>query len=467
MSTATQAGTAAAPADKTGAETPAKPKAPPAGYLDIKKRILRGDAPPPPISDEEKQRLEKEAADKRAAEEKAEADKKAAEEKAAQEAKAKQERKKAPKLPEPPPIAPKPDTKTLAETVREILPEITRQNATPPPKLSPEVEAEIKLAEFAEKQGGEYYQGHAKKVMDFYVVNDEHLAAKAKELGGYRSEDYRQYLESEEYRGFVAQHRPTYQRGDKQKFQGGQIAARAAEQTRKELEPKMRELELKQLETQHAPEIDQLVHGALTVMVADPAEKEEERDPALVEFAKDPKKFGEQYPEEMRIIATEADAFTRRIRSIKRVSLGLEVGDVEKNADHRYVSDYMVRQNKAMQEKNPNGIRMPDGKILVDAETYHKHKLQSNRDYRTWTVEEVAGMLAAEGNAQILTRLKQRREGVAKSIYAKPPPALPPANNGQGAGTEETPPSPEASTSRASGSKKTPPKTEKATAKYR
>lgn len=465
MSTAPAAG-AATESGKTA--TPAAPPKITSVPKDVRQRILNGGKPPPPIDPAEKARLDKEAEDKKAAEAKAAEDKKAEETKAAADAAAKK-KAKAPKLPDPPPpIETKETAPTLEQTVRALLPEITGKPTPPPPKFAPEVESEIKLAEFAETTGNANYAGMAQRVRDFYVQNEELLTAKARELGGRNSDGFKEFLESDEYRGFVDQTRPRYERGDKEKLKEAAIAARAKEDAKKEMEPKLRELELKQIEAEQRPIIHERVKEAIGIILADPAEKTEDRDPALETLNKvGMMKFAEEHPEEARVIAQEADHFARCVETVHRVAVGLEKPDFKANPTHGFIHEFMVRQNNAMMEKHPNGIRMADGKILVDAITYDKHRLKDNSNYRTWNADDITGMLAAEGNAQVRKKLIERREGVKKSIYAKVPALPPPDRNGQEPQDEPAAQSPEATTSRAVNTKKIAGKKESPTKKYR
>jgi hypothetical protein len=452
MSTAT-----AGPGATTVPGTP-EPNAPAPAKLtsvpkDIRNRILNGSkpvVPPPPEDDAAKAKKE---ADEKAAAEKVAADKKAADEKAAKEIKDKEEAKKkkpakGPPLPEidaaPTGNIPAAD---LTKAIRDILPELNKTNEPAPPKFSPEVEAEIKLAEFAEKQNPERYTGMAKKFTEFVISNDQLIAEKAKELGGHKSSEFKEFLESDEYRNFVDQNRPRYERGDKAKLQEAAIEARATDRVKREMEPKLQEIERKAREVEAAPAIRQAVTQVLTtVILVDP---NEEKDPALEGFKKDMMKFGEEHPEEARLIAQTATEFTKRVETVLRVEAQIEEPDPAKSEDVRWIQGFMTHQNRAMAAQNPNGLQMPDGKILVDAETYEKRKLNKDPRYRTWTTTEMVGMIAAEGNAQVLKRLQNRRDGVLKSIYANPKPAP----NGQPELETKPPepePSPEATTTRGS-----------------
>src|SRR5690606_20869540 len=96
-----------------------------------------------------------------------------------------------------------------------------------------------------------------------------------------------------------------------------------------------------------------------------------------------------------------------------------------------------------------SGITMRDGTILIDADTYYSRGLAKDARYRVFNADEIAGMIATTRNAKVLDRLKQRREGIAKSVYAVPPQSNA-APVGHETKQEEEPAAPGAVTSAAS-----------------
>jgi len=425
---------------------------------DVRRRILSGGRMPPEDAAAAKEKADKLAAEKKSADEKAakeKTDKETADQKKqSDEAAAKKKKKEAPALPDlkSPPPGPGIDPKDLAQTVRDMLPEIQREQRADPQKrtFSPEVEQELVLARFAEQHTPEKYKGMAEKVESFYVAQDQLLAEKAKELGGQRSHEFKNYLESDEYRDWVSRSQPRYERGDKQKLTEAAIAARAEGEAMRKLAPQIDELKKKTLEVEHAANIRQQVQQSYVHILANPPD---DPDPALEGFSKDPMKFGEEHPEEARVIATEAQTFGNLIETVHRVDVGLIDPKADK-AELKWIRTFMNRQNAEMAKKNPNGLQMPDGHILVDAVTYDKHQLHKDPRYRTWSATEMAGMIALEGNAQVLARLRARRDGVATSVYAKPP-ALPVlGESGQEKKEPDTKKSPEADVSRSPGGRK-------------
>lgn len=444
--------TETAPAAGASAPAPATtPKSP--IPKDMRDRILGIRPTPVDPAEVEKQEAEK----KRIADEKLAADKKLADDKAAADAKAAEAKKKpksGPALPEEKP----PVGKSIEQTVREILPEITGEGKKKTtPTANPEIEREIELAKFAERKGGEKFTGFADKVADFYATQDALLADKAKELGGANSADFREYLQGDEFKGWVAQNRPNYA-GQKSRLQEDMVAEKARLDAERALEPKLKELERQTLELKHGPRIEQMKDAVLQkIVLVDPSD---EKDPALAGFTADPMKFGEEHPEEAQIIASEAQLILNRVDAVLRIDHDIVTPNPKNNPDHKWLADFMVDRNQELAKRHPTGLEMEDGKILIDGFTYEKKGLRNDPRYRRWTAIELAGMIAKEGNDEILKRLKTRREGVLKSIYGKPsakeekPPEIPPT----GAAKEPEKPaaSPEAPFSRGSGAARKP-----------
>lgn len=432
----------------------------------IRDRVL-GVRQIPPTETEKAAAAEKEASDKAAAD-KAKADAEAkAKETAAADAGPTTKLKKAkagPPLPEKKPAAADPGTE-LRDTVRQVLAESGAAAGPAKTKLSPEQERELELAQFAEQTGGEQYAGFAEKLTTFYGANQEHLTEKAKELGGPQSAEFKEYIQSDEYRGFLREVQPRYANpADKSKFTEKMIESRAREATLRELDPKLKEMERKNREITLTPIIQQKTQQAVQHIITDVREPDK-REEALTEFVKDPTKFGEEFPEEARLIASTANEYAGYVEEIYRVNEGLV--PVDQNPKQQAIRTYMTKVNRVMQEKNPSGLEMPDGKILVDAITYTERGLQNDPRYRTWTADEMAGMMSNEGNDQLIKRLQQRREGLQKSFFTRKPKETiaAPATTTQPAAGD--PPSPGAVTRAAPNTaSKTPPESKSLARKY-
>lgn len=434
-------------------------------------RVLNGSRPQPPETPEAKAKRE---ADEKAKADAAEKEKQAAEAKAREDAeKAKgaatppasrvKKVKPGPELP-PPTTAAAPTAEVLKEVVREVVAE-TRETTTaaPAPNADPEIQREIEIASFAEKKHGDKYAGMARKVSDFFTARDQLISAKAKELGGAKSPEFREWLDGDEFKGWIDENRPSYQRGDKAKLTEEMIADRAREEARREMEPELKRIDRQSREMEVKPVIQSVTtHLVQNVILVDPAEKPEDKDPALTGFAADPLKFGEEHPEEARLIAQDANEVVELVGELYRIEHDLVDFDPKKPSPRQQaLREFSVQQNAVLRNEHPNGIEMQDGKILIDADTFTKRGLHKDPRYRVFNTEELAGMLAHERRVKLLGKLKQRRDGVAKSIYAPKgaaPAAAPAAQAGQAAATTtEEERSPAASVSRQPNTRATPP----------
>lgn len=420
---------------------------------DIRRRVL-GTRPPSPTDTAgltAEQIAEKEKAEKAKVDaDKAEADRKKAETAAAANGTAKPRVHKAkdgPALPDKPAAG---DNRSVEQIVREVLPGIVKEaKPAPAPAATPEIDREIELAQFAATKNPERYAGFADKVKGFYASRDELLAAKAKELGGQTSAEFKDYLEGDEFKGWVDQNRPSYARGDKAKLAEDMIADRARREVTLEMQPKLKEMERKTSELEHGPVITAKTNAALRVIITDTSD---EKDPALEGFAKDPLKFGEEHPEEARVIATEAAEAVALIQEVYRIDLDLVDFNPKARPQQQTIREFMVRQNAEMRNLHPNGVEMKDGKILIDAQTFKDRQLDKDARYRTFNADEMAGMIAATSNAKVKEKLQQRRVGVTKSIYAPKPAETAAGPSGQAGTGAADPPSPGAVTSSARGS---------------
>lgn len=449
MSTAAPAAGAAAPAATPGQAAPTDKKVETVPS-DIRRRVLGMKPLPAPTPEEiaAKKKTEDDAAAAKAAAETAAAAAKGKTETPPPVEKVKKV-KAGPPLPETrqPAAA---DTRSVEEVVRQVTSEITRENTPAAPALDPDIQREIDLAKFAESKQPEKYRGFSDKVKSFYTSREQMLADKAKELGGAKSPDFREWVEGDEFKGWLEQNRPSYQRGDKAKLQEEVITERARDDAKRELAPQLKQLERQTAELKYAPEIRMRTEGALKIIITDP---NAEKDPALEGFAKDPAKFGEEHPDEARIIASEAAEAMELIEEVFRIDHDLVDFDPKKPTPKQAeIRTFMRGRNALLREKYPSGMEMKDdGKILIDADTYTERGLHKDPRYRVFSADEIVGMLAAERNAKVIERLQSRRVGVAKSVYAprKEAPATPPL--GQGTKPNEEAPVPGAGTRAAPG----------------
>lgn len=360
----------------------------------------------------------------------------------------------------PPPPEPKPRVRKVkdgpelpAAPAAPLIPPAAPPAPPAAPAVDPEIQREIDLANFAAQRNPDRYAGMADRVKGFFGAHTDLLRDKAKELGGERSGEFKDWLQSDDYKAWITENRPNYQKGDKTRLQEDMIAARARDEARREMEPELKKLERATATLEHAPVIRAQSDAALRIMLTDP---NAEKDPALEGFAKDPMKFGEAHPEEARLIANEAQETVELVQEVIRIDRDLvDFNPRAPTPIQAKIRDFSMAQNAKLRETRPNGVEMADGSILIDADTYHRRGLSKDPRYRVFNSEELVGMLAATKNAEILAKLKQRRDGVSKSVYAPRAPAAPPppaAPEGGG----DAPPSPMAGSSAAPGGRGTP-----------
>lgn len=405
---------------------------------DFRSRFLSGKKPEKTADQlaAEKRATEEADAKAKADKEKADAEKAKATAAAAAPAGGETKRPKKKDVPELPTAKPGAAAAADRDTLRQVVQEVVRETgagaaaspgttaaaATAATNVDPEVQRELDIATFAEKKHPDRYNGLSKRLSDYYQSRDQLLNAKAKELGGFKSAEFRDFIEGDEFKSWNDENRPTYQRGDKTKLAEEMISARAREEAEAAMKPKLQELDRKQRALEVAPLINQSVAHARNIIFTeqdDPNDPKKEKDPALIAFAKDPNKFGEDYPEEASIIAQEAVQGLELVQEVYRMEHDL----VDFVPDKPSPLQQMIRKhtsevNQQLREKFPKGVQREDGKILIDVDTYNRLGLEKDPRYRVLTADEIAGTLAATTHARVLDKLRRRREGITKSIYA-------------------------------------------------
>ncbi len=116
------------------------------------------------------------------------------------------------------------------------------------PELQPQDREEFELAKFAEQADPEKYRGMSQRWLEFVQKRDAFAAAKIKEDGEFDPN-------SDEFKQFVEQNRPGYQRGDRRKLEVAKIEDGAVQRARKEFEKEKVELRREIAKSTTVPQI--------------------------------------------------------------------------------------------------------------------------------------------------------------------------------------------------------------------
>lgn len=375
---------------------------------------LSGKEPTPESPEDKAKReaLEKAAKDKTDLEAK---EKKDREDEAAEKKKKKDQKSDLPPIPA---AAPAPGI--TAEEVKKIVDESKAPRAQTP-ALSPEDQADLELAQFAAKQYADRYSDLPKRITEWVGRRDEFLTAKAKELGGRDSVEFRDFVSGDEYQKFVRQNIPSYQRGDAKKLHDEYQQELGAQRTMQKIKPELDELKQKQRQIEMGPVIQQTVGQGVRVMLED---TDASPDEALVDFSKNPTGFLQENEIEGGIIVRHANFFKDAMEETLRVTSGLVTAAQLMNPTptQKWIDQFIVRKEQEIEAKFPNGAPSADGSIIVSAAQMDRLKAARPANlasYRQMLPAEIVGAMAVEGRLEIKRQLGLERQKLERSGFQR------------------------------------------------
>lgn len=290
------------------------------------------------------------------------------------------------------------------------------------PEIKPDDRNDLDLAEFAARKHADRYGDLPGKLTKWFETRDQHLVAKAKELGGRDSAEFRDYLKSEDLGRFVRENAPSYQRGDAKKIYEEKLRDEGAETARAALKPELDALSLKQREQELRPiHLQQVANGV--VVLLDNKSDQSPPDEAIAEFLKAPEAFVAENPIEGGLIVRESNFFRVCMEEALSITSGLK-SPIKGNKTHEWLEDFVARKEARLADLNPNGLLMADDKILVTAEQMERLRVAKAPQiarYRLLTPTEIVGMIAVEGQDKIKKELKAERERLQKAGYVRAP----------------------------------------------
>lgn len=404
-------------AEKKAAEAAGKKPVVP---KEMRDRLLKGQETP----QETPEAKSKREADEKTAKEKTERDAKEKSDREAKETKDAEDKKlkKITSTLPPIPAAPAPAAGVTEAQVKRIVAD-AKADPLPvaPANLSPEDRSDLELAEFAAKQHGDKYADFPKRVSEWFGRRDQFLEAKAKELGGRDSADFRDFVKGDEFGRFVRENAPSYQRGDYKKIHEEHIEERGAQRAHAKIKPELDEIKNRQRQIEQTPVIERTVAEGASIMLRD---TDATPDEALVEFAKNPNDFVKANEVEGGIIVRHATFFADAMRETLRITSGLVPAEQLENLTptQKWIDSFISGKEQEMQQRFPNGFQLDDGSILVSSAQLAQIKAArpaNASSYRTMLPAEIVGAIAVEGRLEIKRQLDAERKKLERSGFTR------------------------------------------------
>lgn len=399
------------------------PKKPTPLTKEQRERVLRGESPNPVETPEQK--ATRELAEKADREKK----EKETKDKADREAKEKEDRQKKKEKADLPPIPPASSAPVTGDEVRRLAEETARattldlakKNEPAAPKLNDDDQRDLELAEFAAKKHKDRYSDLPKKIVEFATRRDDYLATKAKELGGRETAEFRDFVTGDEFKRFMRENAPTYQRGDAKKIYEEFLEERGAQRALSTIEPKLEEMNRRQRQIEMAPVIQNTVANAVRIMLV---EEGPQADESLVEFAKSPQAFVKENEVEGAIIVRHATFFQQAMEETMRITSGLATAaELQNPTDtQKWIDQFIIRKEREIETKFPNGALVEDGTIIVSSaqlDRLRKANVPNLSKYRMMKPNEIVGAIAVEGRAELRNQLDAERKRLERAGFQR------------------------------------------------
>lgn len=338
-------------------------------------------------------------------------------------------------------------SKAIEEGIKAGIGANKKQEPAPAPKptLNPDDQAEIELATYASEKLADKYADLPNQMQAWFKARDEFVTAKATELGGAQSQEFKEFLEGDEFKSFVRSNRPALRQGDRTKLEREKIKDEAKAESDKKLAEAEAKWRRELAELKHGPAIKAEVNAAVTDMLTDD-------DDVITAYRTNPDAALAERPIEAQEIHSIATSIDRSAHEYLRISRGL----VDPSPDdklHKWLDDFLVNQGKVL-DSLPVEKRTRDGKVLVSMETYSRVLKTNPSDagnYQTWNDKDVLTMLSALGKNAIKTSVQKVRTSLEKSGFQRKPVETTKTDDAQTGKAASAAPSPKASTARAPG----------------
>jgi hypothetical protein len=304
--------------------------------------------------------------------------------------------------------------------------------ATPPPAdpeaeyintLMDEQKEELEFAEWAEKHG---YPNQRKKTLDFFRQVDK-----------FYTENPESTPDTDEFKSFVAKHKPAYSNTRKleREFLQESITAKSKAETEELVRKQMDDLRRRTEAIELKPKIEAAMNSFESLL--DSPEKlplSQDVTPIPLDASETIRVRGatqsiEEFPIETRL----REAAKGRAREYMNIVNNLTRFDPERNPTHRWIGDFVERQEQTLASVPPQQ-RMRDGKTFLPSGEFAR-LCQSNpaEASRHWTFTDVDMMDMFAMNAhleysreiQMLTKagfVRQTKNPKVESKATPPPP---------------------------------------------
>lgn len=279
--------------------------------------------------------------------------------------------------------------------------------------LMEEQKMELELAEYAEQQLPDKYNGMRAKTLKFYKDLDAWFESKRSDDPEFNAEN-----NSEEINDWVDSHKPVINKVDERKLERRLIRDQAMKEFEKKSESKFKELELKTLSIEEAPKIAKDVNTFRdAVLSVDDIEAAK-----LIKDGKADEAKG-KYPMQSQI----ADNVVNHASKVYKDFLDYDRGLTEwsnNNESHKWLNNFLSEQGKFFYSNGgDNTVRNGKNFLPVDEFNGRYHSNPQATDSRYWTFDkhDVRELLSLSAQQQIKSSITAMENQIKEYGYTRAP----------------------------------------------
>lgn len=275
--------------------------------------------------------------------------------------------------------------------------------------LIPEERAMFEKVLYADKRLGGDYKGKSKQFRDFFKKNKDFVEKRMAD------DDFYDPATDDQYKEFIAKHKPQFTRSDEDKVYREMILEEADKRINKKTADRISQLE-RQLQRQETlPRINQAkAHFRKNAQKVIP----EDINKQITGSENGLKDFAESNPLEYQIIENNTQEMLAFSDALTDIFLDPNTPiDVDNNQMHKHLNEWINHQQE--QFIKTGQTQLDDGRTFMRRERFYRLPEDKRAEYYTWDDNAILNLLALTYKDKMQAEIASHRQAMEKAGYRK------------------------------------------------
>lgn len=275
--------------------------------------------------------------------------------------------------------------------------------------LIPEERAMFEKVLYADKRLGGDYKGKSKQFRDFFKKNKDFVEKRMAD------DDFYDPATDDQYKEFIAKHKPQFTRADEDKVYREMILEEADKRINKKTADRISQLE-RQLQRQETlPRINQAkAHFRKNAQKVIP----EDINKQITSSENGLKDFAESNPLEYQIIESNTQEMLAFSDALTDIFLDPNTPiDVDNNQMHKHLNEWINHQQE--QFIKTGQTQLDDGRTFMRRERFYRLPEDKRAEYYTWDDNAILNLLALTYKDKMQAEIASHRQAMEKAGYRK------------------------------------------------